>query len=913
MTKKNNIFNIEAKYKFIETFGDWTVANYNSSFSDLKIFLPNLRLVRNLKNYYQKNHNNFHDNVKIKSIAELNIDDFIDLLPNKKCADAISKIIEIRVIKKLDAILMISDEIKKNSKFANQNFVQRYKISKTLYGLFEEIEIQQINPNSIELLDDSNMALHQQFTIEFFVEFYYHIKNLLSKNNAMFLQEFHNYLCNQFIDIITQSNISQSIVIAGSTGSIISSKKLMKCINNYDRGAVVFYGLNYQEKCPEIHPQFFLSQLVDYLEISPSKIINITNDSHQILSYNRQDFINLIFANFGNYSMFKNKCFESVKDNDKSINQDINIIELNNEFEEARIIAEICKSNQGLCQKIGIICNNQNLLQIIKNTFNAYNINYNNSSSQSILNIDIINFLALLFEIKFNKFNSHNFLSFIKHKYFIKLANDKLIEDLENQVFRSDHDIYNFDDLINRISKTKQINFIENIIHNLPIEKTLSSIIKSFEYFADKSVDKILSESVAGQEINDYFSIINSRNIVFEKAEDLITIFSDVVYFDKFNNDSSVDLLSSIEARLLNYDILIASSLNDGDFPKIENHGWIGAKIKNDLKVNKSLKMIGQNAYDFCNYLSNKKVYLTNSLSRLGSIYVESQFLTRLKALSNLVNINFTKKTEDFSNRARKFYLTPPQVVVNSEHLPTSYSITEISKLINNPYYIYVKKILKIEELKPIDYEPSNAEFGSFVHNALEEYIKNPDQVNFEKIFDKYFLSKQAKLIWLPKFKIFFEFFLRDNQQFKNCQNFIEESINTQIGNINLRGKVDRVIIKDNKSIVIDYKTGQTPSSKSVLEWLEPQLLIYALILSEGILKNYQINQLCYWKLNNSDGSKIIKILDDENEIENLIIKSKQQLKQIFDFFAENKIFFSTQKIDDDNIPNLSRIKEWSN
>lgn len=68
-------------------------------------------------------------------------------------------------------------------------------------------------------------------------------------------------------------------------------------------------------------------------------------------------------------------------------------------------------------------------------------------------------------------------------------------------------------------------------------------------------------------------------------------------------------------------------------------------------------------------------------------------------------------------------------------------------------------KNFKIEELKPIDYEPSNAEFGSFVHNALEEYIKNPDQVNFEKIFDKYFLSKQAKLIWLPKFKIFFEFF----------------------------------------------------------------------------------------------------------------------------------------------------------
>ncbi|MBM3590567.1 MAG: DUF2800 domain-containing protein [Alphaproteobacteria bacterium] len=908
MNKKINIFNIEAKYKFTETFGDWVLENYNSSFSDLKIFLPNLRLARNLKNYYQKKHNHSHNNVKVKSIAELDIDDFIDLLPNHKCADAISKIIEVRVLKKLDAILMICDEIKKHSKFVNQNFIQRYKISKTLYDLFEEIEIQQINPNSIELLDDSNMALHQQFTIEFFVEFYSHIKNLLTKNNAMFLQQFHNYLCDQYIDIISQTNVSQKIIIAGSTGSIISSKKLIKCIANYDFGAVVFYGLNYQEKCLEIHPQFFLSQLIDYLEISPSKIINIINDSYQILSYNRQDFINLIFADFN-----KNLCFESVKNINKSIAQDINIIEHNNEFEEARVIAEICQSNEGLLKKIGIICNNQNLLQIIKNTLNTYNINFNNTSSQSVLNIDIINFLVLLFENKFNNFNSHIFLSFIKHKYFIKLANNKLIEELEKQVFRSDHDISNLSDITNRISKTKQANFIEEIIRNLPTQKNLFSIIKSFEYFADKSIEKILSESIAGEEINDYFSIIKSRNIVFEKAEDLITIFGDVVYFDKFNNDSSIDLLSSIEARLLNYDILIVSSLNDGDFPKIENHGWIGAKIKNELKVNKSLKIIGQNAYDFCNYLSNKKVYLTNSLSRLGSTYVESQFLTRLKTFGNLVNINLVKKTEDFSNRARKFYLTNPQPSLCFEHIPTTYSITEISKLINNPYYIYVKKILKIEELKPIDYEPSHAEFGSFVHNALEEYIKNPDHVNFDKIFDKYFLSKQAKLIWLPKFKIFFEFFLRDNQQFKNCQNLIEESISSQINNIELRGKVDRVIIKDGKLIIIDYKTGQTPSKRSVLEWLEPQLLIYALILSEGILKNYQINQLSYWKLNNSDGSKIIQILDDENEIENLIVKTKQQLQQLFDFFAENKLFFSTQKIDDDNIPNLSRINEWSN
>ena len=68
-------------------------------------------------------------------------------------------------------------------------------------------------------------------------------------------------------------------------------------------------------------------------------------------------------------------------------------------------------------------------------------------------------------------------------------------------------------------------------------------------------------------------------------------------HFEKSKLDSNVDILSPIEARLLNYDLIIVSSLNENDFPQIDNHGWIGAKIKKDLGVNKTLKKIGQNGF----------------------------------------------------------------------------------------------------------------------------------------------------------------------------------------------------------------------------------------------------------------------------------------------------------------------------
>ena len=79
-------------------------------------------------------------------------------------------------------------------------------------------------------------------------------------------------------------------------------------------------------------------------------------------------------------------------------------------------------------------------------------------------------------------------------------------------------------------------------------------------------------------------------------------------------------------------------------------------------------------------------------------------------------------------------------------------------------------------------------------------------------------------------------------------------------------------------------------------------------------MQNHKIQELCYWKLNRADGSKIVKIIEDENIIEQSIINLKDGLKKIFDFFASQENgFFATKNLDEDHIKNLSRIEEWNN
>jgi ATP-dependent helicase/nuclease subunit B len=921
---REKFINLDPNFNFIESIGDYVIDNYNSKFSDLKIFLPNSRLSRNLKKYLN-NKNIFGTNeIVIKSIAELDISDFHKFLPDNQISQIINELLEIKVLKKIPAIFWLCEEISKNPQFFSQNsiknFSQKYKIAKTIYELIEELDKLQIDPKKINEIDSFNMAMHQQFTIDFFIDFYISVKNYLRKNNLMFLQEYHNLLCDKFIEVLQQKNISQNIIIAGSTGSIMSSKKLIKTIANYQYGLVILYGYKFLEKYQENHPKYYLNELINFCEVSHKNIKQLINHNHIISNNERQKYIEMIFDDYKNFDVFFSKTQEFLqqKNTIDDILQAIEIYECKNYFEEAKIIAKLCQYSLENCSKIGIICNNQNLSQILKLTLKTYQLNFNDSSSQSIFDTDIIDFLTLLYQVKFTEFNSYNFLAFIKHKFFKKLFNQSIIYQLETTIIRSDRESSDLKGFIAKISNNSLKNFIDKTYQNLPIDKNILSLIKSFEFFCDDNFNNILSNSIAGKEIGDFIDILIKYNFSFASIDDFRILFSDITFFEKFSHDSKIDILNPIEARLLNYDIIFVSSLNENDFPKIDNHGWISGKTKSELGINSSLKKIGQNANDFSNYLSNKKIILTNSSSKLDSINVESHFLTRLKTVNQLLKINLNKNPDillaEFKNFDKEFFLAPPCPKISIDQQPKSFNITDISRLLENPYEIYVKKILKIDELKPIDYQPEHAEFGSFVHKALEEYVKNPSTNNFDEIFQQYFLSKTAKLIWYPKFLSFFDNFCKDNLFFENCQNILEESIAISLENTTLKGKVDRIILKNNIATIIDYKTGATPSKNKVLSGESPQLLIYAYILQEGLLKNYIIKKLSYWKLNRNDGSNIIDIFDDENAINQAIIDTKDGLKKLFDYFSNPKNgFFATKNLNNDNIKNLSRIEEWNN
>ena len=92
------------------------------------------------------------------------------------------------------------------------------------------------------------------------------------KENILFAAAQQNFLIQKFTKCLESKKLSSPLIIAGSTGSMISSKNLIKAISQQENGFVILQAAQPGEFNKENHPQFFLSQLVNFLGVAPKDL-----------------------------------------------------------------------------------------------------------------------------------------------------------------------------------------------------------------------------------------------------------------------------------------------------------------------------------------------------------------------------------------------------------------------------------------------------------------------------------------------------------------------------------------------------------------------------------------------------------------------------------------------------------------
>ena len=345
-----------------------------------------------------------------------------------------------------------------------------------------------------------------------------------------------------------------------------------------------------------------------------------------------------------------------------------------------------------------------------------------------------------------------------------------------------------------------------------------------------------------------------------------------------------------LESRVLDFENLIISSVNEGTFPSGKsNASFITYDLKQQFGLPTYTEKDAIYTYHFYRLLHRAKniTLLYNNFSDGLNTGEKSRFISQLEIenisghkikksiINSTVNINTSElkrvsKTDAVINRLKE--------IANSGFSPST-----LTSYIRNPIDFYYQKILKINEFNEVEETVAANTLGTIVHDTLEVFykpledsfltidhllnmqLKIDEEVRkqFVKSFKDGDFSKGKNLIIFEVAKRFISNFIKyELSEIKKGNKIkivaIESDlvINLTIRELDfpvkIKGKVDRVDEFNDKLRIVDYKTGLVKQTDlNIVDWSDVtadykfakvfQVLAYALMLKDSFsLENAQ-------------------------------------------------------------------------
>jgi len=368
----------------------------------------------------------------------------------------------------------------------------------------------------------------------------------------------------------------------------------------------------------------------------------------------------------------------------------------------------------------------------------------------------------------------------------------------------------------------------------------------------------------------------------------------------RYGTHPRLSILGPLEARMLTADHLILGGLNEGVWPAAPSiEPFLSRGMRRTLKLSLPERRFGLSAHDFAELAANPNVILTRSKRSDDGPKVKSRWLWRLQtlmrgALGEAADMAFSA-SQDYLNWARAMDYVPPAQVEKNQIQPPApkpdpsdrwprgpkLSITKIKTWIRDPYSIYAQYILDLVPLDDLDRVLDVRDYGNALHQGLED---------FTKAYPKS-LPKNAQLRLVESFKRAMESL--------NYPDFDIAKETARLGNIaaqvipwmterrasgwSVRGGVEvkgklKLKIKTHDFTltgtadliekgplgyaVTDYKTGAPPTAAVVNVGFDPQLPLSALMLREGVFDKQgkgETEELNYIRLKGAGDSTLVE------------------------------------------------------
>jgi ATP-dependent helicase/nuclease subunit B len=304
-------------------------------------------------------------------------------------------------------------------------------------------------------------------------------------------------------------------------------------------------------------------------------------------------------------------------------------------------------------------------------------------------------------------------------------------------------------------------------------------------------------------------------------------------------------ILGQLEARLQTADLMILSGLNEGVWPALPAPDpWLAPRIRAELNLPGLERRIGLAAHDLAGALGAPEVLLTRARRDATAPTIASRFWLRLEALSGGLDRapDLAAWLHAIDNPGAHEPADRPAPQPAVEARPKAISVTEVDRLKADPYAFYARRMLGLSPLDPVDADPSAAWRGTAVHDVLQKWFEldNCDPAKLRARAEAMLADERThpmmRALWQPRLMEAIDWIARQIAEAPDRKVLaVELDGDIAFDGVKLRGKFDRIDrLADGSLAIIDYKTGQPPSTRAVRAGFSLQLGLLGLIAERG-------------------------------------------------------------------------------
>lgn len=807
----------------------------------------------------------------------------------------------------------------RSGEIQSPSFTSAFGLAKELSHLLDELYKEHVFPINFEELIPERFAKHWQQNLHFLKLINEHWLPILKEKNKLDLLLWQQKILKIITQFWHQFGAEDVIILAGSSLSQKMIYDFASELVKQPHSHILFYGLDKKILEAEIsentNPFYYIRQFID--------------------EHNFE-------INCNEHSNWQSGLLLHDTESRAVSNNHIHCLEANHFFDEASAVRSICQRAVHEKKTVTIISQNQQLKDYLYAELSQHHIEHNLFTQKSYSDYGFYQFQSKLLECVRENFSAVSFLSLLKDKHFqfdqFPLSKSEFIARLEEGYLRGPWLQGGLKQLLVQVKELELNECLTAIAHyfqpilDLYEEETTYWVDVHFQYvdaFADEvseSFRGLLEDCLRFQQLsfNDYVDFFHELGRLSTATHD-------------FEYDADIQIVSSLEARLLKSDIVILTDMNEGSWPKQKSFSpWLNQAMAQQIGLWSIEKAFAQSKLDFIQQLACSEVYLTRSkTSPDGSPSELSRWVLHLDWYSHFVDIHF--ETIEYQKESHAYDYKPCKPPLPKPPLayrPQKFSVTKVEQLMRDPYGFYVEKILKLKPLAELEELPNQSQYGQFVHKILEDFFaEHPHSLpadaedilleRAERLLRPIRIWPQLWSFWMPRLQNFLPWLVKIEQEKTARKRTVEIegrfTFKAEGQDYVLTAKADRIdLLETGGAEIIDYKTGSLPSTREMEAGFSPQLpLEGAIFFNRGFDLEYKFMpdhiQLSFYRLRGDHvPGELMQYQFDQEACE----KALDGWKGLMKHFANEHHGYPSQP-SPEHAPkysaydHLSRIQEW--